>query len=38
MLKKLPADVNPENVQFIADHEAEIEAMQKEFEALGKRK
>lgn len=36
MLKELPAGVNPENVKFVADHEAEIQAMQKEFEALAK--
>jgi hypothetical protein len=38
MLKDLPPDVNPENVKFIEDHAAEIEAMQKEFEALSKRR
>jgi hypothetical protein len=38
MLKELPADVNPENVKFIDQHQAEIAAMQKEFEALGRRK
>jgi hypothetical protein len=38
MLKELPADVNPENVKFIAQHEAEIEAMQKEFEAIGRKR
>jgi hypothetical protein len=37
MLKQLPADVNPENVKFIAEHEAEITAMQKEFEQFGKK-
>jgi hypothetical protein len=36
MLKQLPADINPENVKFIADHEAEIQAMQKEFDLFGK--
>lgn len=35
MLKELPAGVSPENVRFIGEHEAEIQAMQKEFEALG---
>jgi DNA repair exonuclease SbcCD ATPase subunit len=34
---KLPAGVNPENVKFIAEHKSELEAMQKEFEAMGKR-
>jgi septal ring factor EnvC (AmiA/AmiB activator) len=38
MLKELPADVNPDNVKFMEDHAAEIEAMQKEFEALGRKK
>ena len=35
LLKELPPGVSPENVQFIADHGAEIDAMQKELEALG---
>ena len=38
MLQELPPEVKPENVKFIAEHEAEIEAMQKEFEALGRRR
>ena len=38
MLKEIPAEVNPENVKFIEEHAAEIEAMRKEFEALGKDK
>jgi hypothetical protein len=38
MLKEIPPEVNPENVKFIEEHAAEIEAMQKEFEALGKDK
>jgi septal ring factor EnvC (AmiA/AmiB activator) len=37
MLKELPPDVNPENVKFMEEHATEIEAMQKEFEALGKK-
>ena len=37
MLKQLPADVNAANVKFIADHEAEITAMMKELEGLGKK-
>ena len=37
MLKELPPDVNKENVKFIAEHEAELQAMQKELEALGKK-
>jgi hypothetical protein len=36
MLKELPPGVSAENVQFIADHAAEIEAMQKELEAIGR--
>ncbi len=36
MLKDLPAGVNPDNVKFIAEHTAELEAMQKEFEAFSK--
>ena len=35
---KLPAGVNPENIKFIAAHKAELDAMQQEFEAMGKRK
>lgn len=35
---KLPAGVNPENIKFIAAHQAELEAMQKEFATMGKRK
>jgi hypothetical protein len=38
MLKELPPEVNPENVKFIEEHTAEIEAMQKEFEVLTRRK
>ena len=38
MLKQLPADINAENVKFVADHEADIQAMTKEFEALAKQK
>ena len=39
LLKELPKDlkeVNPENVKFILEHEAELAAMQKEMEALDK--
>ena len=36
MLKELPPDVNPENVKFVEEHAAEIAAMQKEFESLGR--
>jgi DNA repair exonuclease SbcCD ATPase subunit len=32
---KLPPGVNPENIKFIGEHKAELEAMQKEFETLG---
>jgi chromosome segregation ATPase len=35
---KLPAGVNPENIKFIAAHKAELDAMQQEFAAMGKRK
>jgi hypothetical protein len=38
MLKDLPADVSPENVAFIENHAAEIEAMQNELKALGRPK
>jgi hypothetical protein len=34
---KLPAGVNPENVKFVMEHKAELDAMQKEFEALNKK-
>jgi hypothetical protein len=37
-MKNLPAEVNAENVKFVAAHEAEIEALQKEFEVIAKRK
>jgi hypothetical protein len=36
MLKEPPPGVSMDNVQFIADHAEEIEAMQKELEALGR--
>ena len=29
---KLPPGVNPENVKFVEQHKAELEAMQKEFQ------
>jgi predicted RNase H-like nuclease (RuvC/YqgF family) len=35
---KLPANVNPENIKFIAAHQAEFAAMQKELAAIGKQK
>ena len=35
---KLPAGVNPDNIKFIAAHKAELDAMQQEFAAMGKRK
>ena len=38
LLKQLPPGVQPDNVKFIADHEAVIQAMQKEFEAFGLRR
>lgn len=34
----LPPGVNPDNVKFVAEHQAELEAMRKEFEAMGKQK
>jgi hypothetical protein len=34
-LKELPSEVNPENVTFIQEHEAEIQALGKELDALG---
>ena len=40
-LKDLPKEfkeIHPDNVKFILDHEAELEAMQKEFQALSKGK
>jgi hypothetical protein len=37
MMKELPKDVNAENVKFVEEHEAELKAMQAEFEKLGKR-
>lgn len=36
MLKELPAGVNPDNVKFVEEHEAELKAMQAEFEKMGK--
>jgi hypothetical protein len=36
MIKEIPKDVNPENVKFIEEHEAELKAMQAEFERLSK--
>jgi hypothetical protein len=39
MLKELPKElkeINPDNVKFILEHEAELTAMQKEMEQLGK--
>lgn len=36
MLEKAPPGVNMENVRFIAEHAEEIEAMQKELEAIGR--
>jgi len=35
---KLPPGVNPDNVKFVAEHQAELQAMQKEFEGAGKAK
>ena len=34
---KLPPGVNADNVKFVDEHKAELEALQKEFEALGKK-
>jgi hypothetical protein len=36
MMKELPKEVNPENVKFVEEHEAELKAMQAEFEKLAK--
>jgi hypothetical protein len=36
MLKELPAGVNPDNVKFVEEHEAELKAMQAEFEKMSK--
>jgi hypothetical protein len=33
---KLPPGINPENVKFIDEHQAELEALRKEFESIGK--
>ena len=38
MMQQLPPDVNPANVKFVAEHQPEIEAMQKEFEGLSRRR
>ncbi len=38
LLKTLPKEINAENVKFIEDHEAELTAMQKEWQAMGKKK
>ena len=35
MLKELPAGVNPENVKFVEEHEAELRAMQEKLNKLG---
>ena len=35
MLKELPPGVNPENVTFVEEHEAELRAMQQQFEKMG---
>jgi len=37
-LKTLPAGVNAENVQFVLDHEAEIQRLQHSWESLGSSK
>jgi len=36
MVKELPAGVSAENVRFVEEHEAELKAMQAEFEKLSK--
>jgi Skp family chaperone for outer membrane proteins len=38
LIKELPKDFPAENVQFILDHEAELTAMQKQWQGLGKPK
>lgn len=35
MIKEIPKDVSAENVKFMEEHEAELKALQKEWEALG---
>ena len=35
---KIPPGVNPENIKFIAAHKAQLDAMQKEMAAMGRRK
>jgi hypothetical protein len=35
---KLPPEVNAENVKFILEHKAELDALQQEFQALAKKK
>jgi hypothetical protein len=35
VLKEVPKDVSAENVKFIEEHEAELQALQKEWAALG---
>lgn len=35
LLKELPADVSRENVQFVIEHEDELQRMQQDFEGLG---
>ena len=36
-IKEVPKDVNPQNVKFLQDHEAEIQKMAKQWEAAGVR-
>jgi hypothetical protein len=35
LLKELPKDIAPENVRFVEQHEKELEALQRQMEALG---
>ena len=35
---KLPPGVNADNVRFVAEHQAELQAVQKELDAIGKAK
>jgi hypothetical protein len=36
MLKELPKEVNPDNVKFVLEHEAELQRLQEEMKALEK--
>jgi hypothetical protein len=38
MLKEIPKGVNPDNVKFILEHEAELQQLQEELKGLEKEK